>query len=158
MKGAEKILEMITALSPRSHSTAAIATSTQTVPDNEQNDPKRPEDDDWETPKPEWTLPHYHFAFWRMTMLANEESAETINRVYLATELASQDDNTNTWKAFCEYTRLKWGKGGNFASLRALAEEYPNSVGVLKYLGQAFKIYQDYAESARIFESGFSDA
>ena len=143
---------MITALSPRSHSTANIATSNQSVPYDEQDNPELLKDNDWKTPKPEWAGYHYAAAFEWSILISDEESADAINKAYLATEVASQDENKNTWKAFCEYTRLKFGKGGTLANLKALAEKHPNSCGVLKYLAEGFEQYKDYAGAASVYE------
>ena len=148
-----KILEMLKALSPKSHSTTVvIATSTQSGPAEEQNSPELPKDDGWKTPKPEWTRREYEITFWVMTVESDQETAAAINKAYLATEVASQDDNKSTWEAFCEYTRLRWGKGGSFANLKALADKHPDNCGVLDYLAKGFEIYEDYAESARVYE------
>jgi tetratricopeptide (TPR) repeat protein len=147
-----KILEMLTALSPKYPRTAGTASSTQPAADNEQNDTKISLDDYWRTPRPDWTRSEYETAFCVMYEIEDEAGAETINRAYLTTEVASQDDNKNVWEAYCEFIRLMAGKRGSLANLKALAVAYPNSVGVLKNLALGLGIYQDYEGAARVFE------
>jgi hypothetical protein len=147
-----KILEMITALSPKSPSNAAIVTSAQSVQYDEQDTPELQKNDELKTPKPEWTRKRYESAFFYMNFLGDNASAENINRAYLDTTDASQDDNKYVWEAYCEFTRLTLGRGGTLENLKALAEKYPHSSGVLKYLALGFEEYKDYADAARVYE------
>src|SRR5262249_34256823 len=109
-------------------------------------------DDYYKTPRPDWTRNEYETAFLVMYQMGDEAGVETINRAYLATEVASQDDNKNVWEAYCEFIRLLAGKGGSLANLKALSVAYHNSAGVLKNLALGLKIFRDYEGAARAYE------
>ena len=83
---------------------------------------------------------------------------QSISNAYLAIDDAVQGDNRNSWEAFCEWTRLRFGKGGSLQRLKELAVAHPHSSGVLYHLAQGFEIYQDYAASARTYEAAAKEA
>jgi hypothetical protein len=147
-----KIVEMLTALSPKKHITSAIATDAQSA-DNERNEPEPPKNDNWGTPRPKWMRYDYEYAFFEMVITDNQSGADSINSTYLATKDASNEDNKNAWAAYCEFIRLRWGKGGSLANLKALAELYPDSSRVWKYLAMGFEKYHDYRRVAHAYET-----
>jgi tetratricopeptide (TPR) repeat protein len=146
-----KIVEMLTALSPKKHITSAIATDAQSA-DNERNETQPLKDDNWGTPRPEWMRYDYKYAFFEMVITDNQAGADNINSAYLATKDASNEDNKNVWAAYCEFIRLRWGKGGSLANLKVLAELYPDSSRVWKYLAMGFEKYHDYRGVAHAYE------
>jgi hypothetical protein len=64
-------------------------------------------------PKPEWNRRRYEIALHLMVEDRDEEKARRIYDAYLDTEQASQADNRQSWEAFAEYTRFRFGSGSN---------------------------------------------
>jgi tetratricopeptide (TPR) repeat protein len=150
-----KILEMITALSPRSPGKAAATGDIK--PDEE---PKAPlstdQNESWWIPKPGWTRGNYEIGY-MLAIDVREADAQAISDAYLATEEAGQGDNRNSWTAFCEFFRLSFAQGGSLQRLKDLAVQHPHSAGVAYYLARAHEMYQDYAAAARIYEAAVKE-
>ena len=108
-------------------------------------------------PKPEWTRNNYQIGY-MMAIDVQEADAQAISDAYLATEDAGQADNRNSWIAFCEFVRLRFGHGGSLQHLKDLAIQQPHSPGVLSYLARAHETYQDYAAAAGIYEAAAKEA
>jgi tetratricopeptide (TPR) repeat protein len=95
----------------------------------------------------------YEYAFFEMVITDNQAGVENTNSAYLDTKDASNEDNKNVWAAYCEFIRLLWGKGGSLENLKALAELYPDSSRVWKYLAMGFEKYHDYRGVAHAYET-----
>ena len=152
-----KILDMITALSPRAPSSVAKTSDMTRVPDEEPQAPPPSEGQNWWVPKPDWTRQQYEMTY-MMVVDVNEADAQTISRAYLATDDAAQGDNRNSWQAFCEFIRLRFGVGGSLPRLKELAAAHPHSSGTLRYLARGFEVYQDYETLARTYEAAAKEA
>ena len=148
-----KIVEMISALSPRASSPSATSADTKSMLADEEREQESPVGGDWTTPKSDWKRRDYERTYWRMTVTGDTAGAENIDKAYLATKDAANNDNRNNWEAFAELTRLWWGKGGSLAKLKALAEAHPDSTRTLLYLAQAYEKYQDYTKAADTYEA-----
>ena len=153
-----KIVEMITALSPKTLSPSTTSADMRSMPAEEETERETPEDDRWATPLPEWGRLDYEFALFMMILREDTAAIAKIDQAYLATEDAMHGDSKNSWEAYGEYMRLSHGNGGSIAKLRALADAHPDSTGVLVYLGRGYKEYQDYAKAASAFEAAATKA
>lgn len=152
-KSFQKILEMISSLSPKASRLSAVSSDTSSAPADRQKDPEPPGDDDSMIPKADWTRRNYEFAFWHMIITGNEAGAKSIQQAYIATEEAAQGDNRDSWDAYCEYTRLASGKGGTLEKLKAMAETHQRSSGCLAYLAEGYEHYQDHMKAASVYEA-----
>ena len=153
-----KIVEMISAISPGPSSPSAASSHARSMPAAEERGRETPEDDSWKTPQPGWKRRDYELAFWRMTLSKDASGIAIIDQAYLKTEDAAQGDNRNSWEAFCESIRLKFGEGGNLENLETLAEARPDSSKTLVYLARGYELYQDYAKAASTYEAASSKA
>lgn len=151
-----KVLEMITALSPKNASSAVASTGNRDA-EVEEDGPRRLEGE-WATPKPDWNTDDYAYAFTRMLLAKNETGAAFIYKAYLGTDEASSSDKRIEWDARCEYLRLTWGLGGSLEKLKELAEKYPNNSSVLICLAASLEKFESYGEAAQLFENASSKA
>jgi tetratricopeptide (TPR) repeat protein len=152
-----KILDMITALSPRVSSITAKTSDMKSRHEDEPSPPSPPEREDWHIPKPEWTRQNYGVAYILATDLGHADP-QAISSAYLMTAHAAQNDNRISWDAFCEFTRLKFAKGGSLSGLKELAMMHPHSSRVLAYLARGFEIYQDHESAAQTYETASKEA
>lgn len=148
-----KILEMITALSPKPSSPSVTSPDTSSVPTEGEKGPEAAVDDKWRTPQPEWKRLDYESALWRMVIREDTAGITAIDQAYLETEDAAHGDNRGSWEAYGEWVRLTFGKGGSLEKLKELAVAHPHSCETLEYLARGFARYQDYANAASTFEA-----
>lgn len=153
-----KLVEMITALSPKGSAPSMPESEPRSVPTEDRVAMEPPADDKWTTPKPEWKRRDYEFALRYMLATDNAAGAKQISDGYLATEMGSQMPNQKSWDAYVEYVRLVFGKGGQLATLKRLSDENPRNSDVLSYLARAYGHYQQDGESARVFENAAQEA
>ena len=150
-----KILDMITALSPKMPNIVSTTSDITSVPDEEPRAPPPLDDKQWWVPKPKWVRHDYQVAYMvSIEFDVADADPQSISNAYLASDDAGKGDNRNSWEAFCEWTRLRSAKGGSLLRLKELAAAHPHSSGVLNYLAQGFELYQDYAASALTYEAG----
>jgi tetratricopeptide (TPR) repeat protein len=142
-----KILEMITALSPRERDTAATSAYVEAV-----SEVSEPEYEDWYVPIADWNRETYQERFMLATDIRDPSDAEAISRAYLATEHAAQAGNRDSWKAFCEFFRLVSGKGGTLAALKELAAAHPDNSQVIGFLARGLAFYKNYDQAASTYE------
>jgi hypothetical protein len=148
-----KILEMITALSPKSLGKTAVAEDIKSTSNGESMaELATNKNESWWLPKPGWTRHNYEMGY-MMALDLRETDAQVISDAYLVTEDAGQGDNRNSWVAFCEFIRLRFGHGGSLQRLKDLAVQHPHSAGAAYYLARAHETYQDHAAAARIYEA-----
>ena len=154
-----KLVEMITALSPKGSAPSMPESEPRSVPTEDKAAMEPPADDRWwTTPKPEWKRRDYEFAFMHMLAMDNTAGAQQISDGYLATEMGSQTPNQKSWDAYVEYIRLVSGMGGQLATLKRLSDENPRNSDILSYLARAYGHYQQDGESARVFENAAQEA
>lgn len=154
----KKLVEMITALSPRASGRLAPSHGVQSRPEDEEPQPETPAGDDWSTPKPEWSRHKYEYALFRMILAKNADGIEEISNAYMETTDAQEDNNRNSWLARKELECLRWGEGGSLRKLQRLAEENPDDSQILQYLAEGFEHYKDYARAAVTFEAAAEKA
>lgn len=153
-----KLVEMITALSPKGSAPSIPESEPRSVPTEDKAAMEPPADDNWTTPKPEWKRHDYEFALKYMLATDNAAGAKQISDGYLGTEIGSQKPNQKSWDAYVEYVRLIFGMGGQLAALKRLSDENPQNSDVLYYLARAYGHYQQDGESARAFEHAAQEA
>jgi tetratricopeptide (TPR) repeat protein len=141
-----KILEMITALSPKGP--VEQTASPDTSPPEQKDSPKN-FDSDFKNPTPSWTRDHYETSIVHLTLLNDEAGVQRVYDAYLATSESSSGDNTTTWQAHREYARLYMGRGGNLDRLKRLSDNNPQNPTMLGYLARVYSMYDRYQEAAK---------
>lgn len=154
-----KLLEMISALSPRLPVAAATSLVKPASVADEQAEVAAAAGDMFVlTPAPSWHRRDYQFAYFHYVFSDDADGLDRIDQAYLATEHASEADHKATWEAFCENARLRFGRGGKLSNLQALAQKYPRSSGVLEQLALAHDYYQNFDDAARVYKDAASFA
>ena len=152
-----KILEMISALSPKKElGTSVMTAGVQSAPDDEKNMTETLDTDF--SPKLEWTEHEYMRTMERMILKNDEDKVQRINQAYLATKHASQGDNKINWEAKIEVFRLIFERDGNFNNLRRFAENHPDSSVVFECLATGYEYYNDYRAAAGAYEAAAGKA
>lgn len=149
-----KLIEMLTALSPRAP-VQTLSADTQALQDK-RDEPETPPDRAWKTPQPDWGRMQYEIACMRMIATEDFEGADTIDAAYLESSDGAKGDNAHTWRAFVEYMKLTFGKGGSFAKLQDLALEFPDNSEILEYLARGYGEYKDRANAAATYKAAAS--
>lgn len=147
-----KLLEMISALSPRTSKEILVEPESQSSQPEERAADQVPEGDAWATPKPDWKRLDYEFALMHSVAVNNAEKAQSISDQYLATELGAQEQNRTTWEAFKVYTGLVFGKGESLSRLTELADGNSGEWKILDYLARVYLQYEEYENAALTFE------
>jgi tetratricopeptide (TPR) repeat protein len=151
-----KVIEMISALTPKSGATLAVASDLPA-------DAKAPQDTsdqvlDWVTPRPDWTRSKYEIAFMHMVTLENAEGVASIERAYSESQEGSRSENLDNWQAFAEHVRILFGKDGNLSRLRILAEAHPHSALTWVYLARAYEEFQDFVRAASAYQCAANES
>ena len=147
-----KLLEMITALSPKTAGSAMTSEPMVATAEAPKIDAKS-DGPDPVSPKPDWKRRDYEVAFFRNIVIGNTSGADEIDRAYLSTESAVQEDNGVTWQAFRGYTQIRFGRNGSLSELKALATANPRNSKTLEMLARAYEYFKDFGEAARTYES-----
>jgi tetratricopeptide (TPR) repeat protein len=155
----QKIFEMICAISPRIIGVPAVpSTETRSPPAEARGDEAAPStDENWWMPEPGWSHRQYQIALFYMTDTGDEAKAKMIYEAYLKSEHAAQDDNRQSWEAYGEYARLRFGRGGSLSKLKALAAAHPESPGTLEQLAKGLAQY-DHSEAASAYDAAAQKA
>nr|MDP2190661.1 hypothetical protein [Rhodoferax sp.] len=148
-----KILEMISALSPKADlATTAKPASKATASELKDDDPPQTQED-FTIVKPNWVRRDFELAYWKTVVLDKNEQAKIISHAYLAGALTLTDQDKTSWAAFEEYTHLLFARGGDFVRLKNLAEANPTNRDVSYYLGEIYDQYSDHEKAALAFTS-----
>jgi tetratricopeptide (TPR) repeat protein len=147
-----KLLEMISALSPKATKGALGEPESQSSRPEERNAEQVPEGDNWATSKPGWKRQDYEIAFMYSVVIGDAEKAQSISDQYLATELGAQGQNPTTWNAFKIYIDLVFGKSGSLSCLTKLANENPGVWEISDYLARVYLQYEEYGNAALTLE------
>jgi tetratricopeptide (TPR) repeat protein len=142
-----KVLEMISAVRPKSIASPAPETEIQGPESQEEENQEK--DDDWFLhPKPDWDRFFYMIAFIRSLDEDSAEGQELLTKAYLESPFGREAHHRELWEAFTEYRRLISGKGGTLNKLLELSASYPANDEVQLYLGRAYEVYKDYEKAA----------
>lgn len=153
-----KILEMITALTPRIAAKSTISPETKSS-DIEAKDGKSDSQiSDELVPQASWDRKKYDEAIFRAIIAGKNDAARAIDRSYIATDDAKQGDNVITWAARNEWLRISYSKGETLDRLKNLAKENPQNVKVLDFLARAFAEYDQNAEAAVKYDEAAKQA
>lgn len=147
-----KLIEMISALSPKAVKATLAEPETQSSPPEEKNPAQAPVGNDWVTPKPDWKRRDYEFALMHSVAIDDAAKAQSISDQYIATELGAQVQNRTTWDAFKVYVSLAFGKGGSLSRLMKLVDENPGIWEISDYLARIYLQFQEYGKAALTFE------
>lgn len=154
-KAFNKILEMLSALAPKTSSQLAITSDVKVSAEEEKT--IEPSDDDYlNTPDQTWSRRRYELAAVSAIGMQADERIRAISNAYKATEDASVDDNSITWDAMIEYWRLHFGNGGKIERLKEIAERNPTSSRTLSYLARAYDSFKQHALSADIYMRAYA--
>ncbi len=148
-----KILEMISAMSPKSDLILPAKSAVKTMASELNDDVSPPVQDDLFVVKPEWARRDYERAYWKAVILDKKEQKQVISQAYLASALATTEQVKTSWIAFEDYTHLLFERGGDFARLKSLAETNPTNRDVSYYLAQIYEQYGDHMRAAVAFEA-----
>jgi hypothetical protein len=145
-KAFNKILEMLSALAPKTSSQLTVTSDVKASPEEEA---VKPSDDDYlSAPDATWNRERYEDSAFSAIGMEADERLKAITDAYKATGDASVNDNSITWDAMIEYMRLYIGKGGKIERLKDIAEENPTSSKTLSYLARIYDTFKQHALSA----------
>ncbi len=156
-KSFNKILEMLSALAPKTSSQLAVTSDVKASTEEEKEN--HPSDDDYlSTPDETWSRRRYELAAFTAIGMEADERLRAISDAYRATGEASVDDNSITWEAMIEYWRLHFGRGGKIERLKDIAEKNPTSSRTLSYLARVYDNFKLHALSAEIYMRAYAVA
>jgi hypothetical protein len=155
-KAFNKILEMLSALAPKTSGQLAVTSDVKASPEEEAV--KSSDDDYLNTPDETWNRTQYELAAFRAIGMEADERLKAITAAYKASGDASVDNNSITWDAMIEYLRLRFGKGGKIERLKEIAEKNPRSPETLSYLALAHDKFKQHALSADTYMRAYAAA
>lgn len=149
-----RILEMLRALLPKAvpakpSEIEAVSPTANPVESGESNE-------DWLTPKPQWSRRNYEFAL--MHMIASDDAAgeKRISDAYLASADGGLQRNKEAWEACKEYLRLALGKGGKIGRLESLATVTSDNDEVHRYLAKGYEVFKEFGKAAESYRHAAS--
>ena len=148
-----KILEMITSLSPTRVGTPTGPTDATSTITKDQAESAPPADETWKSPSATWERADYEHGMFRALATRDTDAADRINKAYLATANAAEGENRYAWEARNQWLRILFGTGGRLGPLKTLAAEHPNNPKILECLALGLGEYEDHADSAKEFEA-----
>lgn len=146
----DKILEMITALSPKLSKDPAKTSDPRLSPSEQAAEVTVSPDEDYWTPKVGWTQFRYDTALWRVIFVGDENGLKGLNEAYAKTEHFTSV-NEARWNALIEYHKLAMGKG-SIGKLKTLADANATNSGVGEQLARGYSHLGEDREAARTFE------
>jgi tetratricopeptide (TPR) repeat protein len=147
-----KVLEMISALSPKTDLMAQAKPAARTTANESNEDGLQSDQEALIVVESDWTQSNYELAYWKAVILDKKEQQHVVSQAYLASDIASSDQAKTSWTAFEDYTHLLFERGGDFVRLKKLAEANPTNRNVSYYLAQIYDQYGDYKKAALAFE------
>ncbi|CAN3991136.1 tetratricopeptide repeat protein [Methylocystis bryophila] len=144
-----KLAQMISSIAPSKMVVESVAAQSAN-----ESEPAAtpPSNSDWKTPKPEWRLQDYQFAF-RGALVFGDKAAEIdLDKKYLATAEVNEDENRTKWVAFREYERILFGTNGSIQVLKQLSESNPTCAAVFEYLAKSFLEFRQFSDASKYFK------
>jgi tetratricopeptide (TPR) repeat protein len=136
-----KILEMISALSPKPlRGESTISEGEKSFPAKREQ-PDSPTESTWTRPKQDWQIEDYKRAIFHSIWTDDSDAADRIDGAYRETQDAADEQNRAAWESHVEFLRIFFGKGGDLDRLRELASRHPNNSRVLENLADALAEY-----------------
>lgn len=146
-----KILEMISALSPKGDLVTITKPASKAMTSELKDVDSTQTQEDFTIVKPDWSRSDFEWAYWNSVITDKKEQSKTISDSYLAGGLLLTDQDKTSWAAFKEYSHLLFERGGDFVRLKTLAEANPTNRDVSYYLGQIYDQYGDHEKAALAF-------
>jgi tetratricopeptide (TPR) repeat protein len=153
----DKILEMISSLSPKLPTAVTSTSDPRSTPGEEQAETEPP-NGDWWKPQPGWSELGYESSLKYVIEFGNNDQIDEVTAAYMKSENASRDDNKQRWKALIEYNKLAYGKNGSIANLKLLVDADPKSSGVREQLARAFAHFGELREAGRKYQEAADKA
>lgn len=148
-----KILEMITALSPKISGTKEAFAETVSSASEESDGRADSSSSDIGVPRSDWEIGDYNYAIWDAILLDDPSQFTLINNAYLASEFAATPCGRFNWEARIELTRIEFGKDGSLDKLKSLAKAHANCSGVVARLADALVHYEEHLAAAKHYEA-----
>ena len=147
-----KLLQMISAVSPKDGTALVAATTDTEGPDRKSDDtPVEPTAIDFRAPDLSWTAFHYEFASFRAIKDKDQTVLDRINAAYLTTPFASTLDQKKAWEAHLESARVRFGFEADLNRLKELAAGSPRNSQVQEALARAYGFYGEHKLAADAF-------
>lgn len=138
-KSFDKIIEMIGALA---ETTTSVPIASDGEKSSQVDSNKQPTlQNGWLSPQPDWSRTQYEFGLIDSLISEEPKRFAEIDRAFLATPFARENDGVIIWEAHKEYAQLSFGKNGNLSKLKGLAEQHPLISKISEYLAN---VYADY--------------
>lgn len=153
-----KILEMVTALLPKTMAPQSETSDIRSAPPAEASPEAEKPSDPVTTPDDTWTLRDYEFALFHCALIDDDVRAAELSDKFLASVLAKEEANKISWAAYRIYLAIAYGKDGSLKELEDLAKHYPNISGVRHRLALSYRHYQEHGKAAIEFEQASASA
>lgn len=148
-KAFSKIIEMLTAMSPKKTSDR-VAPLTEDVTTEEKKVVEEKKAD--LEPKETWSQTDYDKALLRVIATGNEEKEKEIVGAYAKSNEGQSANRRVSFEALSLFYRHLLGKGSVVGKLEELQKNNPTNDDVLFYLADVYEKYQDYAKAAEHYE------
>jgi hypothetical protein len=111
-----KIVEMVTALSPKAAVTEPLGSARAAIPEKE--DEGSPSGgDEYFTPKPDWTRVDFEVAARYWLAVGNADRFADVDAQYRVSEHSKTEGNVQSWECSVEFIRIVTGKDGGLKKL-----------------------------------------
>lgn len=140
-----KILQMLTALSPRTP--IQLPAVSEELPQRSDEPTEAESLKSKETPDASWTRETYDVAAFMAIGAGDEERLEKVTSSYRAGSASAEAKDTVSWDVLIEFFRLRIGKGGKLERLKELVDRNPSSEAS-KYLAMIYSSFDQHALSA----------
>lgn len=147
-----KVVEMITALTPKS----LAVSPTQSVPASSKDNIETNDSENAarSMPKPDWDREKYGMAMFHMIVRKDKEGTAQINAAFLSSPHANTDTKIAAWNAHNEFCEALVGKEGeHLDKLKMLAEQFPDEQEVRAYYARALRLFDKHFDAAVQFEA-----
>ncbi|QUS40854.1 tetratricopeptide repeat protein [Tardiphaga alba] len=143
-----KILQMLTALSPKTPSLLPAVSEDLSQKDPEPSDQESSKSK--EPPDTTWDRETYEMAAFIAIRNDDNERLTDLSAAYRGSSVFSESSDVVAWDILVEFFRLRVGKGGKLERLRELVDRYPSSEAS-RYLGIVYSGFDQHEQSADAF-------
>jgi thioredoxin-like negative regulator of GroEL len=142
-----KILEMLSALSPKAKGQLPVVADATSTGEQE----VRIDDAVLATPDETWSRDRFERALYVAIQDNDESRIKLLDDQYRRSSNYSEDDNSVTWQANIEYFRILVGKGGQQKRLKTLADSNPSNEKTLVFLARSYDQFGQSEQAAETF-------
>lgn len=154
----DKILEMISALSPKKSGTIAEATDPRSTPEEPSPSQEASDTDEWWKPQPGWHQFRYDFTAERLIATGELEKLEFVTAAFSQSNLGQTDTSRQRWTALIAYYKLAYGRDGSMMQLEELASSLPDNASVLEQFARGLAHFGEHSEAAKQYEQAAAKA